>query len=56
MEIGEMSERMLLNAAERGDIDEVTRLIKSGVSVNVTNLVSHMCNDYTGDCVMHQVY
>ena len=51
-----MSKEGLLNAAERGDIDEVTRLIKSGVSVNVTNSVSHMCNGRTGDSVMHQVY
>ena len=51
-----MPEEELLNTAERGDIDEVTRLIKSGVSVKVTNSVSHMCNDHTGDCVMHQVY
>ena len=39
-----MPEEELIIAAERGDIDKVTRLIKSGVSVNVTNSVSHMCN------------
>ena len=57
MELGE-SEKKLLDAAERGDIDEVTRLIESGASVNVTDSVSHMCNEHTGDtgdCVMLQV-
>ena len=32
----------------RNDIDEVRRLIESGVPVNSTNMVSVMCIGYTG--------
>ena len=35
-------EQELVNAAQKGDVSEVTRLIKSGVPLNQTGMVSHM--------------
>ena len=40
---GEHSEQELRDAAERGDIGKVARLIESGVSVNANHGVSNTC-------------
>ena len=45
------SEQELQDAAEGGDIGEVARLMKSGVSVNSTNHVSGGCK-----CILYSAY
>ena len=50
---GEHSEQKLRDAAERGDIGEVARLIESGVSVNSNSWVS---SNSTCTCILYSAY
>ena len=45
-------EQKLRNAAQRGDVSEVRRLIESGISVNQTGRVSHVYSDCTYICTL----